>query len=223
MQLRAILFDHDGTLVNSEPIHFGIWSIILQRYGFTLTEQQYKARYAGIPTPANAIDLVQRFGINRSPEELAELKNAATREYLEQHAFPLMPGVKDAISSFYSAGLKLAVVTGASANGVQKTLRANNFDRYFSAVVSGDDVLASKPAPDCYLLALQRLGVTAAECLAIEDTQHGLEAATKAGVNCVALPTEMSKHHDFDLAVAVFSGMPEAIGYVRKLLRGREK
>tara|TARA_R100001460_G_scaffold41829_6_gene77623 strand:- start:358 stop:618 length:261 start_codon:yes stop_codon:yes gene_type:complete len=68
------------------------------------------------------------------------------------------------------------------------TLRANKFNRYFSAVVSGDDVRASKPAPDCYLLALQRLGVSSGECLAIEDTQHGLEAASKAGIDCVALP-----------------------------------
>lgn len=222
MQLRAVLFDHDGTLVNSEPFHYRMWAQVLRRYGFTLTEQQYKARYAGVPTPTNAIDLVQRLGIDDSPEQLAEAKNAATREYLDRQAFPLMPGVEEAIVCFHSAGLKLAVVTGASANGVQTTLRANKFNRYFSAVVSGDDVRASKPAPDCYLLALQRLGVSSGECLAIEDTQHGLEAASKAGIDCVALPTEMSKNQDFNLAVAVLGGMPEAVGYVRNALYGVE-
>ncbi|UYO75171.1 HAD family phosphatase [Halomonas qinghailakensis] len=222
MQLRAVLFDHDGTLVNSEPIHYRMWAQVLQRYGFTLTEQEYKARYAGVPTPTNAIDLVQRLGIDDSPKQLAEAKNAATREYLDRQAFPLMPGVQEAISCFHSAGLKLAVVTGASANGVQTTLRVNEFKDYFSAVVSGDDVRASKPAPDCYLLALQQLGVSAAECLAIEDTQHGLEAAFRAGIDCVALPTEMSKHQDFNLAVAVLGGMPEAIEYVSKVLSGSE-
>lgn len=220
MQLRAILFDHDGTLVNSEPVHYRMWAQVLQRYGLALTEQQYKAHYAGVPTPANAIDLVRRFGIDESPEQLAEAKNAATREYLDRQAFPLMPGVEEAISCFHSAGLKLAVVTGASANGVQTTLRVNEFTDYFSAVVSGDDVRASKPAPDCYFLALERLGVTAAECLAIEDTQHGLEAAFRAGINCVALPTGMSRHQDFRSSVAVLGGMPEAVGYVRKALCG---
>ncbi len=222
MQLRAILFDHDGTLVNSEPVHYRMWAQVLQRYGLALTEQQYKAHYAGVPTPANAIDLVRRFGIDESPERLAEAKNAATREYLDRQAFPLMSGVEEAISCFHNAGLKLAVVTGASANGVQTTLRVNEFTDYFSAVVSGDDVRASKPAPDCYFLALERLGVTAAECLAIEDTQHGLEAAFRAGINCVALPTEMSRHQDFRSAVAVLGGMPEAVGYVRKVLCGGE-
>lgn len=220
MQLRAVLFDHDGTLVNSEPIHYRMWAQVLQRYGFTLTEHQYRARYAGVPTPANAIDLVQRFGIDESPEQLAAAKNAATRDYLDRQAFPLMPGIEEAISCFHSAGLKLAVVTGASANGVQTTLRVNKLNDYFSVIVSGDDVRESKPAPDCYFLALERLGLSAAECLAFEDTQHGLEAAFRAGIDCVALPTEMSEHQDFNLAVAVLGGMPEAVGYVRKALFG---
>lgn len=218
MQLRAILFDHDGTLVNSEPIHYRMWVQVLQRYGFTLTEQQYKACYAGVPTPTNAIDLVHRFGIDESPEKLAKAKDTATREYLDQQAFPLMPGVDEAISYFHSAGLKLAVVTGASANGVQTTLRVNELKGYFSTVVSGDDVQASKPSPDCYFLALQQLGVSAAECLAIEDTQHGLEAAFRAGIDCVALPTEMSSDQDFNLSVSVLGGMPEAVAYVRNIL-----
>ncbi|WP_427028094.1 HAD family hydrolase [Halomonas sp. H2] len=222
MQLRAILFDHDGTLVNSEPVHYRMWAEVLQRYGFTLSEQQYKAHYAGVPTPANAVDLVQRFEIDETPQKLVEAKSAATCEYLEQQAFPLMPGVEEAISYFHGAGLKLAVVTGASANGVQTTLRVNKLEHYFSVIVSGDDVRASKPAPDCYLLALQQLGVSAAECLAIEDTQHGLEAAFQAGINCVALPTEMSMHHDFHLAVATLGGMPAAVEYVREVLCGRE-
>jgi len=216
MKLRAILFDHDGTLVNSEPIHYQMWVAVLQRYGFILSKHQYKTRYAGVPTPANAIDMVQRFGIDESPELLAEAKHAATQEYLDRQAFPLMPGVKEAITHFHDAGLKLAVVTGASANGAQTTLRVNELEHYFSTVVSGDDVRASKPAPDCYLLALQRLGFSAAECLAIEDTQHGLEAAYRAGIACVALPTEMSMHQDFNLAMASFGGMSEAVEYVRK-------
>lgn len=218
MKLRAILIDHDGTLVNSERIHYKMWVQILARYGFSLSEQQYRTYYAGVPTSANAIDMVQRFGIDESSDQLAGAKNAATRGYLAQQPFPLMPGVREAIFAFHNAGLKLAVVTGAGANGVQKTLVVNDFAKCFSTVVSGDDVRNSKPAPDCYLLALERLGVTADECLAIEDTQHGLEAAVQAGIGCVALPTEMTKHQDFHLAAAVLGGMSEAVDYVHDVL-----
>lgn len=192
MPLRAILFDHDGTLVDSEPVHFTMWASVLARYGVSLSEQQYKTHCAGVPTRANAVDLVGRFGLDEDPAVLAEAKNALTKDHLLRRSFPLMNGVLEAIAEFRAAGLQLAVVTGASADGVHATLRANDLQRHFTTVVCGDDVSASKPAPDCYLLALERLGLSAEECLAVEDTRHGLEAACGAGIRCLALPTAMS-------------------------------
>ncbi|MFC3853613.1 HAD family hydrolase [Salinispirillum marinum] len=218
MPLRAILFDHDGTLVNSEPIHFDLWVTVLSRYGISLTEQQYKEHYAGVPTNANAIDVVRRFQIDVTPEAIAEEKNAATREFLRGNSFPLMNGALDAIMDFRERGLTLGIVTGAGFEGVDATLRANDLGSVFSAVVSGDDVSLSKPAPDCYLLAMKKLGVQASECVAIEDTQHGLKAAHAAGIRCLAVPTPMSMHHDFGDALAVLDGMPNVIEYVRHSL-----
>lgn len=215
--LRAILFDHDGTLVNSEPVHFKIWETVLHRHGVTLPEHIFNTHYAGIPTLANAIDLVSRYGINLSPASLAEEKNKATRAYLTQQAYPLMPDVALAITELRNMGLILAVVTGANNYSVGATLKAYNFEHYFSLVVSADDVQNSKPAPDCYLLALEKLGLAADECLAIEDTAHGLEAATRAGLRCLAVPTEESKHHDFNSAIAVVDGMSTALNYVKKM------
>lgn len=219
MPLRAILFDHDGTLVDSEPVHFRMWTTVLARYGVSLSEEQYKTHYAGVPTRANAVDLVQRFKLGEEPATLAHAKNLATRDFLLHEAFPLMPGVNEAVAEFRSAGLKLAVVTGAGSNGVHATLDANDLRRHFATVVSGDDVRASKPAPDCYLLALEKLGLHAADCLAIEDTQHGLEAASGAGIRCLAVPTPMSKHHNFQRATALLDSMHGAAAYVRQLLR----
>lgn len=223
MPLRAVLLDHDGTLVDSEPIHYLVWKDVLARHGFALTEQQYRAHYAGVPTLANALDLVRRFGIAEDPVALAEAKNAATRDHLARSPFPLLPGVREAIEAFAGLGLALAVVTGASAFGVNSTLRAHGLASRFSAVVSGDDVRLSKPAPDCYLQALDRLGVRADECVAIEDTEPGVAAATAAGIRCLAVPTAMSRHHDFSRAAAVLDGMAEAVEHVRQLHeRGQE-
>ena len=218
MPLRAILFDHDGTLVDSEPTHFTLWNTVLARYRFELSEQDYKAYYAGVPTSANAADIVLRFGIPADPAALAAEKNAATADYLAQNAFPLMPGVKEALAEFSARGLKLAVVTGANARGVQATLRAHALEPLFSLTVSGDDVRNSKPAPDCYLLALARLGLRPGECMAIEDTEHGLQAAAQAGIECIAVPTGMSRHHDFSRAATVVDGMAAAAAYVRDAL-----
>lgn len=215
MPIKAVLFDHDGTLVDSEPTHFRMWQEVLTSYGVTLSEKQYKDYHAGMPTTANAIDMVSRFAINEDPATLVDAKNAVMRTFLARAAFPLMPGVKDVLSSFRNDGLRLAVVTGAGKNAAQATLHAYSLHEFFETIVSGDDVTQSKPAPDCYLLAIKRLGLSPSECIAIEDTEHGVNAATSAGVVCLAIPTDMSKHHDFSKATAVLSELKAAASWVR--------
>ena len=215
-QLKAILFDHDGTLVNSEPVHYQMWTSVLGRYGTSLTEQMYKDWYAGVPTKKNAQDMVHRFHLPNSAQQLAEEKNALTRAYLQENAFPLMPGARSAIEAFHRAGFSMAVVTGAGSDSVIATLTKNQLADYFVTVVSGDQVVHSKPAPDCYLLALERLGLAASDCLAVEDTQHGLQAARAAGLDCVAIPTEMSIHHNFDGAMSKLNNLSELVTYVER-------
>ncbi|WP_100640327.1 HAD family hydrolase [Marinobacter salexigens] len=217
MSIQAVLFDHDGTLVNSEPVHLELWNTVLKTYGIQLTEQQYKDLYAGVPTPANAVDLVNRFGIPTDAVALAKAKNLQTAKFLEQQSFPLMPGVTQTVSSLHQLGLKLGVVTGASANGVRATLGTNQLESLFSLTVSGDDVLKSKPEPDCYLLALERLSLEPEDCVAIEDTEHGLRAAALAGIECLVIPTEMTRNHDFSLASAVLPNMNAALEYIQGL------
>lgn len=221
MPLRAILFDHDGTLVDSEPEHFRMWKQVLARYGIALTEQQYIAHYAGVPNRTSAIDVVNRFGLDVDPAIISEAKSAVAREHLATGAYPLMSGALDAITEFRRAGLTLGVVTGASAHAVEATLRVHGLQQHFETVVSGDEVRANKPAPDCYLLALERLGLSAADCIAIEDTQHGLQAARGAGIRCLVLPTALSREHDFAGAEVVLDGLSQAVAHIRPLLAGR--
>ena len=215
MPIKAVLFDHDGTLVDSEPTHFRMWQEVLTPYGVALSEKQYRDNYAGVPTAANAVDMVSRFAIDEVPAVLADAKNSATRTFLSRTAFSLMPGVREVLPLFRSGGLRLAIVTGAGSNGVQATLRVHALHEFFETVVSGDDVKRSKPAPDCHLLAIERLGLRPSECIAIEDTEHGVNAATSAGIACLAVPTDMSKHHDFSKATAVLGELGAAASWIQ--------
>lgn len=216
MKLRAVLFDHDGTLVDSEPIHYQLWTQILDRYGVTMSEEVFNSVCAGMPTLANAVDLVKRYDLPVQSENLAEEKHTITKEFLAENAYPLMPGVQEAIQALLEQGLTLAIVTGANQHSVGATVRTYSFDRHFACVISADDVQKSKPAPDCYLLALEKLSLHPEECLAIEDTEHGLKAAAQAGIPCVVLPTELSVNHDFSLATAVVKEMPQVVQYARE-------
>lgn len=212
--LRGMLFDHDGTLVDSEMTHFDMWETILREYGVQLTQASYQRHYAGIPTLANASDMVSRFAIPVPPGQLVAAKEALNRDFLAHRVFPLRAGAYDAVTRCHAAGLQTAIVTGAGRAGVDMTLRSYALSDHIDEVVSGDDVLLSKPAPDCYQLALQRLGLSAEHCVAVEDTEHGVAAATAAGILCLAVPTAMSEHHDFSRAAGIFETLDAAIEWV---------
>jgi HAD superfamily hydrolase (TIGR01509 family) len=211
---KAVLFDHDGTLVDSEAVHYGIWAKVLAPYGLQLTLAQYELYYAGVPTSANALDLVARYGVAEDPVTLEAVKNKATLEYLQQSSFPLMPGVRAALALLGTRGLRMAVVTGTKTFAVASSLRAHALTEWFETVVSSDDVRLSKPAPDCYLLAMERMGLQPHECVALEDTEHGVASAAAAGVACIAIPTALSEKHDFSKAMQVLPSMEAAVQWV---------
>ncbi|MCC6869294.1 MAG: HAD family phosphatase [Burkholderiales bacterium] len=211
---RAVCFDHDGTLVDSEPIHYRLWQAVLEPYGIALTEAQYKERYAGVPTLANAQDFVARYRLPVSADALSEQKQEAMRAYVARAAFPLLPNVREAVAGLHARGLRLAVVTGALRVSVGTTLREHDLGGWFDVLVCAEDVARNKPAPDCYRLAAQRLGLDPAQCVAIEDTAAGVTAAAAAGVPVVAVPHALSRLHDFSRAVAVFDTLTEAAAWI---------
>ncbi len=210
MTAQAILFDHDGTLVDSEPEHHKMWIDILHEFGVSLSHEEYKKSYAGMPSDTNARNLVARFQLDIDAIDLYEKKNSVTRDYLSRGAFPLMPGVQTALDYLHDSGFKLGVVTGAGREGIDSTIRGHAMQKYFSTIVCKDDVVHSKPSPDCYLLALENLGLSASQAIAIEDTEHGVASATQAGIRCLAIPNEMSTEHDFSAATKLFSDLDSA-------------
>lgn len=211
MVLKAVLFDHDGTLVDSEGVHYQMWLEVLKPYGASISTEQYMQIYSGMPTVDNAVDLIQRFQLMASVDELVAKKLAIAYAYLENNAFPLMAGAQGILDYFQQQPtIQQAIVTGAGAQIVNATVRSHQLAAYFATIVSFDDVAQSKPAPDCYLLALQRLGLVAAECIAIEDTEHGVAAAVSAGIPCIAIPNAQSQRHDFSKAVAVLPNLAAA-------------
>lgn len=211
---HAVCFDHDGTLVDSEPIHYRLWREVLAAYGVTLTEAQYKARYAGVPTLANAHDFVARHGLAVSAPALADRKQAAMADYVTRSAFPLLPDARETVARLHGRGLRLAVVTGALRLSVDTTLREHGLARWFEGVVCAEDVPRNKPAPDGYRLAAQRFGLDPTQCVAIEDTAVGVIAAASAGMPVVAVPHVLSRQQDFSRAVAVFDTLPDAAAWI---------
>ena len=169
---------------------------------------------AQVGLAANAADLVTRHALAVAAPVLAEEKRAATRAYLARQPFPLMLGAREALAHVSARGIGVAIVTGSNRSDVDATLRGHGLQETVTAVVSGDDVPRNKPAPDCYFLALRKLGARPEACVAVEDSEHGVLAAVSAGLCCVAVPNPMSRHQDFGRASAVVSNLAEAVRWI---------
>lgn len=214
--LKAVLFDHDGTLVNSEGLHYQHWQSVMASHGVILSEPTYNTELAGLPTPENARWLVNAFDLDEDISVISQKKHDTTKAFLEDQAFPLMQDAKQVIGFFREAGLKTGIVTGARRIGVMSTI--DTYDLYSSidVVITAEDVRNGKPAPDCYLLALERLKIKPQECFAIEDTGPGVAAAAAAGLTCCAVPNEYSAHHDFSSAVRTFLSLSEVMEWAKE-------
>ncbi|MFI0400385.1 MAG: HAD family hydrolase [Thiolinea sp.] len=217
MVLKAVLFDHDGTLVDSEGVHYQMWLEVLKPYGVGISAEQYMQIYSGLPTLDNALDMIERFQLKASVDELVAKKLEIAHDYLQEHAFPLMPDAQAILDYFQQQPtIQQAIVTGAGAQIVNATVRSHRLAPYFATIVSYDDVEQSKPAPDCYLLAAQRLQLDPTECIALEDTEHGVAASVAAGIDCIAIPNAQSQRHDFSKAVVVLPNLAAAQAWIQQ-------
>ena len=191
--LRAIVFDFDGVIANSEPLHLRAYQHVLARYGVALTESDYYARYLGYDDRGAFEAVAAHSGASWSAAQIAEMirLKAQRLEEVEHDQAILFPGVETAIRTA-SEAMPIAIASGALGSEIRRALDRADLTRYFTAIVSAEDTRASKPAPDPYLRALALLSsahgpVQPGECVALEDSRWGLLSARAAGLRTVGV------------------------------------
>ncbi len=213
-RLKAVLFDHDGTLVDSEIIHFQLWKEVLKNYQIDYTEDRYRAEGSGTPTLKNAELLISQYDLSMTPRDLTRIKEETTRKYLKTDRFPLMPFTLDILKYLKEKGFILGIVSGSNRFAVEATVKSHHLSGFFDILVTGDDVEQNKPHPEIYLKALKQLGLKAEQCLAIEDTENGIRSAASAGITCCGVRNEYSKEHDFSQATSVANNLDQAMKWI---------
>ena len=183
---RAFIFDCDGTLVDSMPLHFQAWTASLRhhRAPFDFTEDYFYSM-AGVREQDVVTLLNREHGTDVDPDAVAETKADIFRELI-----PQVPQVRP-VAEFARTLLgrhPLAVASGSEEPIVRACLEANDLLHLFDTIVTPRDVARGKPAPDMFLLAAERLGVAPEDCLVLEDGQSGVEAAKAAGMQWVFVP-----------------------------------
>jgi HAD superfamily hydrolase (TIGR01509 family) len=184
--VRAVLFDLDGTLIDSEPNYYLADQKLLARFGLDFTEAD-KRRYIGTGIQEMVRDLKERHGLPGDPAELAAEKNALYLEIAEAGT-ELFPPMKRFVDHLAAAGIPMAVASGSSPEVIRRLVKQVGLDGCFEHLVSAEEAGRSKPAPDVFLEAARRLGVPPEECLVVEDSAPGVESASRALMRCIAVP-----------------------------------
>ncbi len=183
----AVVFDLDGTLVDSEPNYYEASRQTLAAYGVTGFTWADQEESVGISTRETVTLWKERYGLPAPLEELLAEKN---RRYLElaRAATPVYPEMRKFVELLAGEGVPMAVASGSSLRAIGTILASTGLDAYLRTVVSSDEVARGKPAPDVFLEAAHRLGAAPADCVVLEDAAPGSAAAHAAGMRCIAIP-----------------------------------
>jgi HAD superfamily hydrolase (TIGR01509 family) len=186
----AAIFDCDGTLVDSMPAHFDAWCEALAQYGAAnvLAEDVFYAM-GGRPTKDIVIDLNAEYGLKLDPARVALAKREAFLRRLDR--VELIEEVAEFARSLRGK-MPMAIASGGSRHVVEKTLQIVGASDWFDEVVTADDVVEGKPAPDIFFKAAHLLGVSPAKCLVLEDAPAGILAAQRAGMQVIAIPSPLA-------------------------------
>lgn len=186
---RAYLFDCDGTIVDSMPLHYVAWKTALAEYNCVYEEKLFYA-WGGRPIREIIRLLNEMQGLSMPVAEVAERK-----EKLYHTLLPTLQGIPEVIEHIDAqhGKIPMAVVSGSRRSSVVGALESVGLLDKFDTLVCAEDYSHGKPAPDCFLLGAERLGVKPEECLVFEDTELGIEAATAAGMVSVKVPLPLER------------------------------
>ncbi len=189
-KIKAILFDMDGVIADTQVAHSHVESLALAQKGIKTTPEALEKEFSGNTERVLFETMLLRHEQEASQkviEELVEFKKNSLAEYLKIHPVQFIPGVFDLIKGFHQMGLPMAVASSSPKAFIEFVINELELYRYFLALTSGHEVPKSKPDPAIFLLAAQKIQAEPKHCLVIEDAIHGMNAAKSAGMYCLGL------------------------------------
>jgi beta-phosphoglucomutase family hydrolase len=190
MAIQAVIFDMDGTLVDTTELEYKAWHRMMQEQGVEFTHEEYiKVLGAkGSEIVKNHLDWEEE-----AIQEILQNKERYFKELVAQHGLDLIPGVEKLLQDIQQIPLKMALATGASRKKLEFVLEKLPIAQYFDAMITADDTQTGKPDPEVFLNAAKKLGVAPDSCIVMEDARNGAEAAKKGGMICIAITTTRGK------------------------------
>lgn len=217
---EAIIFDFDGVILDSEPLHYEAVTNVLKKIGIILSYKEYAKKYIGLSDKEMFPLLLKDKGCVFSAGAIALLINEKIDVYTRIidacNKLPIITSVDQYIYNALQNDQKVAICTGSTKIEISTALDKLNLRQHFDTIVTAEDVQSGKPSPEGYLLTAKRLGVPTNKCLVIEDSPHGITAAKNAGMHVVALATTHENQwlQNADQIVTGFEALLDVTGHV---------
>ncbi|CAA7196025.1 HAD family hydrolase [Chryseobacterium potabilaquae] len=209
MALKAVLFDMDGVIVDTEPLHRKAYFKTFNELEIIVSENLYTS-FTGSSTKKVCETLINEFDLSHSHEDIAHIKRTYFKDFFyNDEEFDLIPGVKQLIEHYHENDMKLILASSATMTTINMVFEKFGLEKYFSGKISGADLKESKPHPEVFLLAAKMANEPVENCMVIEDSTNGILAAHRAQIFCSAYRSQHSKNQDYTLANIVVSDYAE--------------
>jgi beta-phosphoglucomutase len=209
-ELKAVLFDLDGTLIDSERFHYNCWLEILNAYSIQMSWLEWIRSYAGHTLPINCLRIKEAYQLDIPLQELIDWRESLSIRGFSTIDIDLMPYAWETLTFFKDRGLKIALVTASPRNNVDLIFARNGMAHFFDELITRSDVIESKPSPESYILAYEKLGVDKDACIAFEDTINGVRAAKAANLICYAIQSDPLQQEQLSPADEIFPDLEQA-------------
>jgi len=209
MSLKAVLFDMDGVIVDTEPLHRKAYFKTFNQLEIEVSEDLYTS-FTGASTKRVCETLISEFKLSHTHEDITNIKRTHFKDYFyNDEEFDLIPGVRKLIEHYYENNIKLIVASSASMTTINMVFEKFGLEKYFSGKISGADLKESKPHPEIFQLAAKMANEPIENCMVIEDSTNGILAAHRANIFCAAYKSFHSHNQDYSLANVVISDYSE--------------
>ena len=197
--MKAVIFDMDGVLVDSQPYHFKADIDTMAEYG-VIKDQKFYEAFAGTLTSDRMRILKDLFKLDIPVEEMVKKREDMILEIMAREDIKPVSGIPEFLKSIKNRGLKTAVASSSGYDLIGLILSRLGISEYFDSITSGNDVKRGKPSPDIFLLAAEKIGAEPSKCLVVEDSENGVRAAKAAGMKALGYINPTSGNQCLDMA-----------------------
>ncbi len=206
--IRAVIFDMDGVVVDTETVDFIADFNVLKSIGAVKSEKDY-VKLTGLPARHIYNRILSEKNIDADVNDLLKLREIEFEKALASKILKPSIGFNELVKKLKEKGYKVALASGSSRKKIEHVLAALKLTNAFSLVVSANDVKMNKPSPDIYIEAARRLNLGPEECIAVEDSETGVTSAKSAGLKCIAIRTKQTAEQDLSAADAVIGSLKD--------------